>query len=331
MGLWYLGLLLPAALVEYGLYTLKPVADYYSSKPIEGLDVSRRYDVDKWNRLKFYIGAYFLLPWRLALMTFSVVADYLVIKLALINWNNQPKPLPKWRRTIIANATRFLSKILLLGAGFWKVEEVGKPSDQACVIASNHCSWVDIIYFLTSPEFPSFVSKDDVEQMPFIGAIATGIQCLFVKRLTGKEQALKQMAARQLSIKNQEGYPKLLVFPEGTTTNGTGLIRFKKGGFVEKVPVQPVYLEYSTGDFSPCLEIVPMVAHVILLACQFSNKLKVHRLETVTAKEDWTSQDYAQHVRNVISHRFDLPQCEVTFEDISDLYYKIFNLEKKIN
>jgi len=75
---------------------------------------------------------------------------------------------------------------------------------------------------------------------------------------------------------------------------------------------------------------VPMVAHAILLACQFSNKLKVHRLETVTAKEDWTPQDYAQHVRNVISQKLSIPQSPLKLEDKVERLQQIYNSKQKL-
>lgn len=38
----------------------------------------------------------------------------------------------------------------------------------------------------------------------------------------------------------------LVIFPEGATTNGTGLIKFKKGAFASLLPVQPHVLKYKT-------------------------------------------------------------------------------------
>merc|ERR1719399_1901035 len=40
----------------------------------------------------------------------------------------------------------------------------------------------------------------------------------------------------------------LLIFPEGTTSNGTGLTDFRKGAFVPGVPVRPILLSYA-GDW----------------------------------------------------------------------------------
>lgn len=42
----------------------------------------------------------------------------------------------------------------------------------------------------------------------------------------------------------KEGYRQLLVFPEGTTTNGRALVHFKSGSFQSGVPVQPVLARF---------------------------------------------------------------------------------------
>ena len=41
-------------------------------------------------------------------------------------------------------------------------------------------------------------------------------------------------------------YPPLIMNVEGGTTNGTSLIKFKKGAFVGLNSVQPVVIKYNT-------------------------------------------------------------------------------------
>ncbi|GER29281.1 acyltransferase, partial [Striga asiatica] len=45
--------------------------------------------------------------------------------------------------------------------------------------------------------------------------------------------------------------PKMMLFPEGTTTNGDYLLPFKSGAFLSKAPVLPVILRYPYHRFSP--------------------------------------------------------------------------------
>lgn len=46
-------------------------------------------------------------------------------------------------------------------------------------------------------------------------------------------------------VKNGENLNNLIIFAEGTTTNGSGLLPFKKGAFVAGGPVKMCALKYS--------------------------------------------------------------------------------------
>ncbi|OLP93026.1 Lysophospholipid acyltransferase LPEAT1 [Symbiodinium microadriaticum] len=48
----------------------------------------------------------------------------------------------------------------------------------------------------------------------------------------------------------QRGERPLLIWPEGTTSNGQGIKDFKHGAFLPGVPVRPVLIKY-TGDWDP--------------------------------------------------------------------------------
>lgn len=84
------------------------------------------------------------------------------------------------------------------------------------------------------------------------------MQCIFIDRFEGREDAIAKIEKREKALARGENYPKIVLFPEGTTTNGTGLLYFKKGPFVAKVPVQPIMLEYLTGSFSAAMDIIPI-------------------------------------------------------------------------
>ena len=91
-----------------------------------------------------------------------------------------------------------------------------------------------------------------------VGTIATAMQCIFIERTKDKSSAIKAMI--EIKKKLNIGFPKLLVFPEGTTTNGTGVMEFKRGGFIQLLPVQPVCMEYFGRFFNPTMEIIPFWA-----------------------------------------------------------------------
>ena len=50
---------------------------------------------------------------------------------------------------------------------------------------------------------------------------------------------------RCVNILQGKHFPSLLIFPEGTTSNGTHLINFKKGAFAPMAPVKIFCLKYK--------------------------------------------------------------------------------------
>jgi len=45
----------------------------------------------------------------------------------------------------------------------------------------------------------------------------------------------------------EKGWPQLLIFPEGTNTNGKALVRFRTGAFAAGQPVQPISIQHGGG------------------------------------------------------------------------------------
>uniref|UniRef100_A0A7N0UPN6 Phospholipid/glycerol acyltransferase domain-containing protein n=1 Tax=Kalanchoe fedtschenkoi TaxID=63787 RepID=A0A7N0UPN6_KALFE len=54
--------------------------------------------------------------------------------------------------------------------------------------------------------------------------------------------------------------PMMMLFPEGTTTNGDYLLPFKTGAFLSKTPVLPVILRYPYQRLSPAWDSISGVS-----------------------------------------------------------------------
>lgn len=86
---------------------------------------------------------------------------------------------------------------------------------------------------------PGFVAKTSVQRMWIIGFIADNVlNSLFLDRAekTSRAAVMQQLKDRQQEAIDGKRSP-LVIFPEGATTNGTGLIHFKKGAFASLLPV----------------------------------------------------------------------------------------------
>jgi 1-acyl-sn-glycerol-3-phosphate acyltransferase len=126
-----------------------------------------------------------------------------------------------------------------------KVRIVGKPPETGpLLIVSNHVSWLDIVV-LSATAPVSFVAKRDVDGWPFFGSLARLQRTIFVDRTrrhaTG--QARDEMRDRLMAG------DLLVLFPEGTSSDGRRVLPFKSSFFgaadVEGVLVQPVTLAYA--------------------------------------------------------------------------------------
>jgi lyso-ornithine lipid O-acyltransferase len=128
-----------------------------------------------------------------------------------------------------------------------RVRGIGQPArtdGRPVVFVSNHCSWLDIAVLGGLLE-ACFVSKDDVANWPVVNIIARLGRTVFVTRkasATGRERDV--MAARLAAGDN------LILFPEGTSSDGSRVLAFRTPFFAlaegENPPlIQPVSLVYD--------------------------------------------------------------------------------------
>ena len=96
----------------------------------------------------------------------------------------------------------------------------------------------------------SFLSKAEVRDWPVAGWLANKAGTLFIRRGSGDSSQVNQQLAAHLQ---QERH--LLIFPEGTTTDGTALRTFHgrllSSAIDSGVPLQPVAIRYLR-DGQPC-------------------------------------------------------------------------------
>lgn len=96
----------------------------------------------------------------------------------------------------------------------------GRPPDCGLVV-SNHLSYLDIVIF--SAAMPCFfVSKVEVERWPYFGKAARAGGTIFLDR---SSRASTNAAAAQIAERLVLPIPVLL-FPEGTSTDGGRVLRF---------------------------------------------------------------------------------------------------------
>lgn len=119
------------------------------------------------------------------------------------------------------------------------------PKQGLCV--SNHVSYIDII--VLSSQFPcGFVSKHEVRYWPIFGMLASMGGTLFIRRSRKGHVA---DIGKQMDLALKAPVP-LVVFPEGTSSNGDAVLPFKSSLFEPAIrfqwPVTPIWVGYEIED-----------------------------------------------------------------------------------
>jgi len=227
-----------------------------------------------------------------------------------------------------------------------RVKDKNGKAEDAPIIVSNHSSLMDILFITAYYDVvPSFVALEWIGELPFIGFIAKSMQSVFVNPKKGKGIAKKiQEHADRWEVK---GIPPIVIFPEGTTTNGKYLIEFKNGAFYPLKPIQPVLIHYKFKYFNPCWVELNGFQYFVFLLTQWSNAVEItflpmvkpteeekkdvtkyrDRLQEIMARElETTSLNYSNRPQKMIYK--DYINNDITFEECEKRYSELANKSK---
>ncbi len=184
------------------------------------------------------------------LRAFGILLTFVLVTLPGIPWQatavrfNLPR-----RKTFPHRYHKFLCKLFGI-----RVTVIGAPvQDRGVLMIGNHTSYFDILV-LSSVAQVSFVAKSEVQTWPFFSTLARLQQTVFVERSRRSQtgEARDQIRDRVLAG------DALILFPEGTSSDGNCVLPFKSAlmGAAEAtigtdaqgnpiyVPVQPVSVAY---------------------------------------------------------------------------------------
>lgn len=242
--------------------------------------------------------AIFLVPFRICIAIFATTISYIVVKIfgppisnADIS-NYTAYPLAPWRRRICELATYLLAKGLLVSLGFWTVEGDDHPDydhqeAMRATIISNHSSLADpcLLAYLYAP---AFVAKYKVLLIPGVGTVGASQHAFYINRMhgTGLSITAKIAERQRLVVESGKHIPPVAIFPEGTTTNGHHLLKFRTGAFVAALPVSPILIRYEYDYFSPSYETIRTAWYVYGLLAQPRNRVRYYRLPVYFPSEE---------------------------------------------
>jgi 1-acyl-sn-glycerol-3-phosphate acyltransferase len=144
---------------------------------------------------------------------------------------------------------RTICRLLGLRIRFEGAELGPKPR----MIVSNHVSWSDILVY-ASRETPCFVAKSEVAGWPLLGTFARVQDTIFVRRGNRADVPRVNAAMAEKMMAGED----VLLFGEGTSSDGGGVLSFKPSHFaaardllrlypgVASVTVQPAAIAYTS-------------------------------------------------------------------------------------
>ncbi|QKZ06632.1 lysophospholipid acyltransferase family protein [Pseudomonas eucalypticola] len=165
----------------------------------------------------------------------------------------------------------------------FRVTVHGTLPTQPTLWVSNHVSWTDIA--LLGQLAPlSFLSKAEVRTWPIAGWLALKAGTLFIRRGSGDSQLIRRQMTQHL-----RGNSSLMIFPEGTTTDGRGLRTFHgrllASAVETEIPLQPVAIRYlRNGEIDPLAPFIgedDLLSHLMRLFSHDVGEVEIHVLTPI--------------------------------------------------
>jgi 1-acyl-sn-glycerol-3-phosphate acyltransferase len=221
-------------------------------------------------------------------------------------------------RAVVVAPIRFLCRLALLGAGFFWITTSGRsPADArtraANIVVANHSSVADVLWAVWAFA-PAFLAKSEALRIPYVGAAARALGCVFVSRGDAASRAAARAAIAAIAAAPPGAAPPLLIFPEGTTTSGLCLIAWERGAFAPGAPVLPVAISYPKGQ--PKSDALFSIETLRAIA-RPRNRMHVAFLppRAPSGGEARAPARFAAAVRSEVAAALGIPLCEQSYRD----------------
>jgi 1-acyl-sn-glycerol-3-phosphate acyltransferase len=311
----------------------------------------RRLDGKCWNEIHLLIGA-LLFGWiKLLGCIFTIVFCYITLKIITRGLNIEDYT-DKTLRRKVELIIQISAKLVRLSFGIFVEEErveydyikfLGpdyKKNEKPAAYISNHTSWLDIVLLLDKTG-SGFISSIHVKSFPMIGYIATILGCIFVDRddKKNRENSLNMVNSKLLNIYNGVDLGRIAIFPEGTTSNTTSILPFKKGAFATKLPLKPYVVTFEVvKQISLAMDVIEIMSHAFVIMFTPYHWIKLYSLPIFspneyfftnnnTGKDDW--QYYADTVRDIMCNVSGLRKSHNGSWEEKSAYLKFLRHEKE--
>ena len=228
--------------------------------------------------------------------------------------------------------TQFWARLLLRIIGIQAIssrfaQRLFDVQTRGCLIVCNHQSYLDILALAAfSPV--QFVAKREVRDWPVIGLMAKLAGTIFIDRSSTRQS----MCCTLEIAKSLEQGLNVLVFPEGTSSNGLQVLPFKPmlmlAALKTQLPVLPLTLNYVSINQQPMTEKslalccwygeMEFIKHFwnVLALWQIEVSLELHSM--LNPPHPATSQELARLAHEKVASRFIASPTTTTSESLSN-------------
>ncbi len=162
----------------------------------------------------------------------------------------------RYARTIV----RVGAQLLLRALGV--ARDVRGPTPRGpALLVSNHLSWLDVVVVAATWRC-TFIAKREMRAWPFIGSLGTALGVVFVDRVR-KRDLLRTIPAIEARLRAGD---VMLLFPEGTTTDGAGVLPFRSALFEAAVRANAPVFPLSLSGQASHIEALSWIGDETLLA-----------------------------------------------------------------
>ena len=202
--------------------------------------------------------------------------------------------------------------VLILRLFGLKLKVIGKQSYNSTIFVSNHISWTDILVIQSVLDI-IFVAKSDVKKMPGLGFLASIANTVFIDR--NPQKISKDSLILKKKIEKGE---LICFFPEGTSTDGLRVLKFKSGFFqllfdgiynqnkyIKKV--QPLSIYYKvhnknlSKDFYGWWGSMSIISHITKILCLSSGFVELKFHDSLNSEEFNDRKEIALAAENTIA------------------------------
>lgn len=289
-----------------------------AAKSANPFQVNDEMNAREW--LKLALGLV-VAPLRFLLVLVVVLLGTVAMSVTVVG-ADVSKPLSGWRNAAQRRVAVATGWLLCLCCGVYRVRIKGHKADASdckMLVVAPHSTFMDAFILAYACGGPSSVGKSEMTKT-FVGPFMQAVQTIFVDR---QDKDNRRSVAAQIAERadmESDWKRQIAIFPEGTCTNRSSVISFRRGAFEPGAVVQPVMLRWSYKNFDPSWTAGAPSRSLVVLRCLSQGFhsvtvefLPVHR---PSPAEKADPALFAEHVQQQLAAQLGVPTSRHSYEDM---------------